>query len=172
MKIFLSVGTGLSSRGAILENRTIAPYVTQPTDAFYWDIHGMIGYLEFPVLAQYKIFISKKIKIMPILGLVFSFPVKDLSHFEKKQFFKVKVPGQGLSEYDYWFEQESGFGDNLNIKNVSKIVVLNFGIQIQYSRYIFDIRYIMDNRNTYHLDSLSDVSYKMHSVYFLISFIL
>lgn len=169
-KFSLSAGMSFASRGAILKNRTIAPYATQPTEAFYHDIHGMIGYLEFPVLFQYEIPVSKKVKIKPLLGPVLSFPMIDLSHFEKGQFFSVKIPGEGGTDYDFSFEQESVFGNNFNKNNLSKIIILNFAIQLRYSNYIFEIMYIMDNREKYHFKNLSEVNHKMNSIYFLISF--
>lgn len=83
-KLGLSAGINFASRGAILENRTIAPYSGEPSEeAFYWDIHGMIGYLEIPLIIQYAIPVTQKVKLTPLLGPVFSFRIKDLTHFEK-----------------------------------------------------------------------------------------
>lgn len=164
-KFSFSAGVSFASRGAMLQNRTIAPYVSEPTDAFYQDIHGMIIYLEFPLLVHYEVPISKRITIMPIIGPALTYAISDLSHFEKKRFFKVRIPGEGLSDYDFWAEQESTFRHNLE-----SVLLINFGIQFQYSRYAIEIRYVMDNRDSYYFDSLAEVHNEMNSLYFLISF--
>lgn len=164
-KFLLASGIGFASRGAILENRTIAPYASQPTDAYYQDIHGTLGYIEIPANIQYEIPYSKEIKFKPFIGPTFTFPVIDLTHFEKREFFNVYTPSQSnLLDYDFWFEQESVFNNN-----VTK-VGFNFGFQIRYQNYGLEFRYVLDGRKVYHFDSLSEVSYKMHSMYVLISF--
>lgn len=164
-KFLLSSGIGFASRGAILENRTIAPYASQPTDAYYQDIHGMLCYIEIPANIQYEIPYSKEIKFKPFIGPIFTFPILDLTHFKKNKFYKNYIPHQSdKSLYDHDFEQESVFNNN-----VTK-VGFNFGFQIRYQNYGLEFRYVLDGRKVYHFDSLSEVSYKMHSMYVLISF--
>jgi len=66
-RLALSAGINFASRGAILENRTIAPYSSEPSEeVFYWDIHGMIGYLEIPLIIQYTIPLTQKVKLRPL----------------------------------------------------------------------------------------------------------
>lgn len=165
-RLALSTGVNFASRGAILENRTIAPYSGEPSEeAFYWDIHGMIGYLEFPIVIQYAIQVTQKAKLIPLLGPVLSIPIKDLSHFEKKEFFNIYIRGQSNPiDYDFNFGPESVF-----LNNYLKIP-FTFGFHVVYKKLDFEIRYILDNRETYHFDSLSEVHYKIHSLYFLVSF--
>lgn len=164
-KLALSTGANFASRGAVLENRAVRPYASQPTEAFYQDIHGMGGYIELPILIEYEIPITRKFNIKPTLGPAISIPAKDLSHFERREFLDIYVPQQSdPSEYDFSFEQESGFG----VSHIS--IVLNFAIQLQYLRYILEIGYVRDSRETYHFKNLSEVNNRMHSIYFTISF--
>lgn len=165
-KFLLSAGIGFSSRGSILENRTIEPYAPEPfEETYYYDIHGMIGYLEFPVTIQYAISISQKIKLRPLFGAAVSFAIKDFSHFEEKQLFRVYDPTQSdLSDYDFDFEQESRF------LGIIPKLPLTFGFRVDYEKLGFEIRYILDNRDTYHFGRLSEVHHKMHSFYFLVCF--
>ena len=164
-KFLLSAGIGFASRGAILENRTIAPYASQPKDAFYQNIHCMLGYIEIPTTIQYEISDLKKIKFKPFIGPIFTFPVVDLTHFEKMKFFNVYTPGQSnILDYDFWFEQESVFRNNITK------VGFTFGLRISYKKYNIELYYVLDNRDVFYFNNLSEIHKKMNSIYFLISF--
>lgn len=164
-KFSLYTGLGFASRGAILKNRTIAPYAADPTDAYYQDIHGMLGYLEVPAAIQYEIAVSKKIKIKAFIGPIFTFPVMDLTHFDKKEFFNVYIPGESdIFDYDFWLEQDSGFNNNITKTGLA------FGLRFIYKKYALELRYVLDNRDVFHFKNLSEVHQKMNSIYFLISF--
>ena len=105
---------------------------------------------------------------------MFTFPVVDLTRFEKREFFNVYTPSQSnLLNYDFWFEEDSGHKSYIEAGLLSLKATtagFNFGFQIGYKKYALEVRYVLDGRNVYQFDSLSEVRYKMHSMYVLIYF--
>ncbi|MEJ2637370.1 MAG: outer membrane beta-barrel protein [Calditrichia bacterium] len=165
-RLGLSAGVNFASRGAILKQRTIKPYEPEAFEGtYYQNIQGMIGYLGFPVMIQYAIPLTSKIQLQPQFGAVISFPVKDFSRFEEKDLFSLYDPAQSdLISYDFNYEQEAhSFG-------IIPQIPMTFGLRVDYEKFGFEIRYILDMRDTYHFGRLSDVHYKMHSIYFLVLF--
>ena len=110
-----SLGLGYAQRGAVLNDRRIEPYLSsEPRDAYYWDIKGKIGYLEFPILFGFNYYLRKQISISPILGVSLSSPLIDGTKIIQKKFYRIDDPDDPHDSiyYDYGFEQESGFGNN------------------------------------------------------------
>ena len=89
-----SVGAGFVSRGAILEKRAIEPYPgnLDKQNAYSWDIHGFIGYLELPLFIKYSFPINSKYGLTLFMGPSYSIPLLDLTKFKERKFIEVYDP--------------------------------------------------------------------------------
>ena len=145
------------SKCAILKNRKISPYTeVDEQDAYSWDIHGSIGYLEFPILIKYSFPIYKRYNLTLFMGPSYSIPIIDFTKFEKREFLEVYNPDNPSGMvYDYGFGQESGFGNN------TTSFIFNFGFDLSYLNYFFELRYVLDNREIYNFSNLSEVYAKV-----------
>ncbi len=154
-----------STRGAILENRTIAPYTVEPTEAYYWDIHGMIGFLEIPVEFQYEYSISNNIKVIPFAGPTILIPMHDFTKLDKRNFFEIYYPDQTDNlKYDLSFEE----GPTLR-GNVFKMGLM-IGLGINYKKVVLAVKYLLDRRPVYYFDKLSEIRHRINSFYILFYF--
>lgn len=167
--IFFNVGIGYTTRGAVLEDRTIQPYNPPSTftDAFYWDIQGNIGYVDLPILLNYDYRINTKLSFNPIVGMTIAIPTNDYSTIKKKKFYKIKDARiHDYYDYDYHFEQEEGFGNN-------KVrYIYDFGFGINYSQFSINLLYSCDKTQEYSFDRVDTVKYNMNSmaIYFAYQF--
>jgi len=167
--IFLDVGIGYTTRGAVLENRTIQPYnpPSTYTDAFYWDIQGNIGYVDLPILLKYNYRINTKLSFNPIVGMTIAIPTNDYSTIKQKKFYKIKDARiHDYYDYDYHFEQEEGFGNN-------KVrYICDFGFSVNYSQFSINLLYSFDNTQEYSFDRVDTIKYNMNSmtIYFAYQF--
>ena len=155
----ITVELDYTTKGASLNDRTIMPYTTiNPMNAYSWDIHGNIGYIELPVLLSYSFSVYEEYNIGLFFGPALSVPVKELSEFREVKFIEEYDPiNPSTTDYDYYFEQESGFGNNpLSIFYI-------FGLSISYTNVFIEFRYVLNNRETYYFGDLSDVNYEMNT---------
>jgi hypothetical protein len=162
----ITVELDYATKGAILHERTIRPYTTiNPMNAYSWDIHGNIGYIELPVLLSYSFPVYEEYSIGLFFGPAFSVPVKDLSEFRKVQFIEEYDPiNPSTTDYDYHFAPESGFGNN----TISIFYI--FGLNISYTNVFIEFRYVLNNREAYYFGDLSDVNYEMNTFQLLLGF--
>jgi len=159
--LFFDVGIGYTTRGVALENRTIQPYQTEGIDinAYYWNLYGKIGYLEFPLHLKYKFPLSKEITIAPIIGITKSFPSKDYSNLKQENFYKTYNSNiNDWYDYDYHFQQESTFGNN------PERYLYNFGFEVYYMKYSLNLIYNIDDTLYYYLKNLDDIKYRINSI--------
>ena len=158
---------GYSQRGAILKSRTIKPYLPQdPTESYYWDIKGMIGYLEIPIMLQYKFLLSKEVSVSPLIGIDLSYPKKDLTDLNKKKYYSIEYPAVHNYDtpYDYRFQQESTFGNN------DRQIIYTIGLRFQYQRFGLELKYYLNNTNIYEFDRLDKINYRIDSFYTQLTF--
>ncbi len=148
------------SKGAILKNRKISPYTeVDEQDAYSWDIHGSIGYLELPILIKYSFPIYKRYNLILFMGPSYSIPIIDFTKFKKREFLEVYDPKNPSGMvYDYDFNQESGFGNN------TSSFIFNFGFDISYLNYFFELKYVLDNRVIYNFSNLSEIHAKLSTL--------
>lgn len=163
-----SVGLGYAQRGAVLKDRTISPYYTgTDADAYYWDIEGRIGYIEFPLLIIYDFNLKNYVKLNLFMGLNLSNPIQDLSRFKQNDLFMIYNAINNPNHFylvDYHFEQESGFGNNKWEK------IYNAGVRIQYRRMGLEFNYQINNKDVYNFSNVSKIYFKIYSVYCQITF--
>jgi hypothetical protein len=154
------VGIGYTTRGATLENRTIQPYhIVGDIDAYYWDIQGNIGYIDIPIHLKYGFKLNRKLTLSPIIGITCSIPKKDYSKFKQIKFYKIyNSDNNDWFDYNYHFEQESGFENN------SIRYIYDFGLGIQYLQYSLNIVYNFNETQEYYFKYLEAVKYKMSSI--------
>jgi len=150
------------TKGAILEQRAVIPYAVEKQNSYSWDIHGFIGYLELPLFIEYSFPISNIYELTLFMGPSYSIPMLDFTKFNKKDFIEVYDPNNpsGMN-YDYNFEQESGFGNN------TSRFIFNLGFDVSFTNYFIELRYVLDNREFYNFNNLSEVSEKLNSFYIL-----
>lgn len=160
-------GINFATRGAILKNRSIAPYTDGviKLDAYSWDIHLKLGFIEIPVLFQYSVPLNNKTNLIFFTGTSFSIPILDFTKLEKKEYIEEYDPNNPSGrEYDYYF----GDGEKTFtlVSNTPKFI-FNFGCKISYSDYFIELRYILDTSGVYRIDNISGVHHKMNSIYIL-----
>jgi hypothetical protein len=163
----MELGIGYTTRGAILEDRTIQPYYTQfeNINSYFWDIEGFIGYFDIPISLTYEFNLNRKITISPIIGTTIGIPSKDYSSFKKKRFYKLYDSDiNDWKAYDYHFEQEDAFGNN-KVRYIYEL-----GIRLQYLRYAINIKYSFDSYKNYTFKNLGYIRYKMNSFYVYFSY--
>ena len=153
-----------TTKGAILNDRKIRPVASSdPFNAYSWDIIGNIAYVEMTVMLSYSFSVFKEYNIGLFLGPVYTMAVKDLSEFRKVEFIEEYDPlNPSTTDYDYHFEQESGFVRY----NISTIY--NFGLNISYSNFFFEFRYVLNNKGNYSFGTLRDVHYEINTYQFLL----
>ena len=152
-----------ATRGAILENRSISPYTSETEYAYTWDIHGTIGYIDIPILVQHTSLLKNKTNLTFYIGPSFSIAILDFTKFEKRDFIEIyDWNNPSKIEYDYAFQEESTFGNNFIGFS------LDFGIDLSFTNYLIELRYVVDTRNVYYFKDLSEVNHKMNSIYILI----
>ena len=155
----ITVELDYTTKGAILYERTIRPF--RPRDVvniYSWDIHGNIGYIELPVLLSYSFPVYEEYNIGLFFGPALSVPVKELSEFKKVIFIEEYDPNNpGSPNYDYHLWQESVFPNN------TLSIIYNFGLNISYSNFFIEFRYVLNNRGTYYFGELSDVNYEINT---------
>ncbi len=162
----LQLGIGFATRGATLKHRSIAPYSPAfPMEAYYWDINAMIGYWEFPISLEYKLKIKKDVYFKLSGGLNYIIPQSDYSDLDKKEFIEMfDLDLDDLNKYDFWFEQDNGFGDNRSR------IIQEIGLEIIYKKYGLKLLFPFDNQKGYSIKNLSEISYKMRSLYFVLTY--
>ncbi len=168
-KFSISAEADFALKGAILEKRKIEPYAgnLEKQDAYSWDIHGYIGFIEIPVLIDYSFPVNNRINFSIFIGPTYSIPLIDFSKFKKIDFIEEYDPNNPSgTDYDYGYWQESGFGNN------TSSLLLNLGFDISYDTYIFECRYVLDKRDIYYFSNLSTVYESMNTFQFLFGKIL
>ena len=154
-------------RNATLNDRSIKPYERfNKSEVFLWNIHLKLGFVDIPILIQYLLPLKSEPNVIIFTGPSFSIPILDFSTIEKKKFYEEYDPNNPNStEYDFWFgdgERNSAFWSN-DLK-----VIYNFGLNLSYSKYIVEFRYVLDTRNVYRIDNISDINNGINSIYILL----
>ncbi len=164
-KLNMELGIGYTKRGASLENQAIQPFSYRPINAYYWDIKGVIGYVDIPISFKYEFGLNRQFTISPLMGITFAIPVKDYSNFKKKRFYKLYDSDiNDWEAYDYHFAQETTFGNN------ETRYIYELGIRLQYLRYAINIKYGFDKYKHYTFKHLESIKYKMNSFYVYFSY--
>ena len=154
-------------RNATLKDRAIMPYERyDKSDAYLWDIQVKIGFIDIPVLFQYSLQLNNKTNLVFFAGPSISIPILDFSELEKKEFYEEYDPNNPSGrEYDFWFgdgEKNSAFWSN------DTKIIYNFGFDFSYLNYIIELRYVLDKRNVYRIDNISEIHNEINSIYLYI----
>jgi hypothetical protein len=150
----LFLGLNLQSRSVVLTDRTVAYLLPDAgREIALTDIHASLAFIEIPLITGFS-FDAHYFSVFPYVGGVLSFVLADNTSLDRKKLIYSNSEIPDLYAPDFSEGIESTFGNN------STDIVLDFGIEVHFKRYLLDLRYIIDLRDGIWVDKIDKLNYR------------